>query len=70
MYCSKCGSAIADGSTVCSQCGQSTALAPVMMTGTAPVVTTGLPPAVVTSAVPGEGKAVVAVLPRDRVMSL
>jgi uncharacterized RDD family membrane protein YckC len=52
VYCSKCGSVIADGSTVCSQCGQSTALAPVIMTGTAPVVTTGLPPAVVTAAVP------------------
>jgi uncharacterized RDD family membrane protein YckC len=52
VYCSKCGSVIADGSTVCSQCGQSTALAPVMMTGTATVVTTGLPPAVVTAAVP------------------
>jgi uncharacterized RDD family membrane protein YckC len=52
VYCSKCGSVIADGSAVCSQCGQSTALAPVMMAGTAPVVTTGLPPAVVTAAVP------------------
>jgi uncharacterized RDD family membrane protein YckC len=52
VYCSKCGSVIADGSTVCSQCGQSTTLAPVMMTGTAPVVTTSLPPAVVTAAVP------------------
>jgi uncharacterized RDD family membrane protein YckC len=52
VYCSKCGSVIADGSTVCSQCGQSTAIAPVMMTGTTPVATTAFPPAVATSAVP------------------
>jgi uncharacterized RDD family membrane protein YckC len=41
VYCSKCGNAIADGSTFCSQCGHSTSLAPV-----AP------PAAIVTGAVP------------------
>jgi uncharacterized RDD family membrane protein YckC len=37
VYCSKCGSAMADGSTFCSQCGQSTSLAPVAPAGWAPV---------------------------------
>lgn len=46
MYCSKCGSVIADGSTFCSQCGQSSGLVPASPTGTAPVVATGLPLAV------------------------
>lgn len=43
MYCSKCGSVIADGSTVCSQCGQSSGLVQTSA-ATAPVVAAGLPP--------------------------
>jgi len=46
VYCSKCGSVIADGSTLCSQCGQSSRLVPTSATATAPVVATGLPPMV------------------------
>jgi uncharacterized RDD family membrane protein YckC len=38
VYCSKCGNTIADGATFCSQCGQSTALAPVVAGSVAPVV--------------------------------
>jgi uncharacterized RDD family membrane protein YckC len=37
VYCSKCGNTIADGATFCSQCGQSTALAPVVAGSVAPV---------------------------------
>jgi uncharacterized RDD family membrane protein YckC len=44
VYCSKCGSVIADGSTFCNQCGQSTGV--VTATGTVPV------PIVAPSAVP------------------
>jgi uncharacterized RDD family membrane protein YckC len=46
VYCSKCGSVIADGSTFCSQCGQSSGLVPTSATATAPVVAAGLPPIV------------------------
>ncbi len=38
MYCSKCGGTIADGSPFCTQCGQSTSLAPVSAAGFAPMV--------------------------------
>jgi uncharacterized RDD family membrane protein YckC len=37
VYCSKCGNTLADGATFCSQCGQSTALAPVVAGSVAPV---------------------------------
>ncbi len=40
MYCSKCGSTITDGSPFCSQCGQTTSLAPVVAAGAAPLVAT------------------------------
>jgi uncharacterized RDD family membrane protein YckC len=43
VYCSKCGSLIADGLAVCSQCGQSSGLVAVSATSTAP---TGLAPVV------------------------
>jgi uncharacterized RDD family membrane protein YckC len=46
VYCSKCGNVIADGSTFCSQCGQSSGLVPASATATGPVVVTGLPPIV------------------------
>jgi uncharacterized RDD family membrane protein YckC len=45
VYCSKCGSVIADGSTFCGQCGQSSGLVPTSA-ATAPVVAAGLPPIV------------------------
>ena len=38
MYCSKCGSTLADGSTFCSQCSQSTSLSPVAAGGAAPIM--------------------------------
>ncbi len=41
MYCSKCGSTIADGSPFCTQCGQSTSLAPVVAAGVAPAALAG-----------------------------
>jgi uncharacterized RDD family membrane protein YckC len=47
MYCSKCGSTIADGATFCDQCGQSTSLAPAVATGIvrpAVAVSTPMPP--------------------------
>lgn len=47
MYCSKCGSVIADGATFCNQCGQSTALTPMTAAGTASVMTTNGAPVVV-----------------------
>lgn len=37
MYCSKCGSTIADGSTSCPKCGPSTYAAPVLATSGAPL---------------------------------
>ncbi len=37
MYCSKCGSTIADGSTSCPKCGQSTYAAPVAVASGAPL---------------------------------
>jgi uncharacterized RDD family membrane protein YckC len=44
VYCSKCGSTIADDSPFCSQCGQPASLAPVLAPGAAPLATTvGLP---------------------------
>jgi uncharacterized RDD family membrane protein YckC len=46
VYCSKCGSVIADGATFCSQCGQSSGLVPVSVAGTAPMVATGFAPVV------------------------
>lgn len=48
MYCSKCGSTLGDGSTFCSQCGQSTALSPAAA-GAMPMMT----PAPVPVFVPG-----------------
>jgi uncharacterized RDD family membrane protein YckC len=46
VYCSKCGSTIADSSTFCAQCGQSTSLAPVPAAAVAPVATAwSVPPA-------------------------
>jgi uncharacterized RDD family membrane protein YckC len=36
VYCSKCGNTIADGATFCSQCGQSTSLAPAVATAVVP----------------------------------
>jgi uncharacterized RDD family membrane protein YckC len=41
VYCSKCGSTIADGSPFCTQCGQSTSLAPVVAAGVAPTALAG-----------------------------
>ncbi len=37
MYCSKCGSTIADGSAFCPKCGQSTYAAPVVVASGAPL---------------------------------
>ena len=52
MYCSKCGSVIADGSPFCSQCGQSTSLAPVVATGAAPIVPIGPSQVAIAGSVP------------------
>jgi uncharacterized RDD family membrane protein YckC len=54
VYCSKCGSVIADGSTFCNQCGQSTGVVPVTATGTvpAPMAAPGAIPATVAVRMP------------------
>jgi uncharacterized RDD family membrane protein YckC len=52
VYCSKCGSAIADGSPFCTQCGQSTSLMPVVAAGAVSVVAPGVVPVVATTGVP------------------
>jgi uncharacterized RDD family membrane protein YckC len=44
VYCSKCGSTLVDGSTFCSQCGESTSLAAMAATAaTRPAATTSAP---------------------------
>lgn len=53
MYCSKCGSVIADGSTSCSQCGQSSGLVAASAPVTAPVVATTISPVVPTAVAVG-----------------
>jgi uncharacterized RDD family membrane protein YckC len=57
VYCSKCGSTIADGSPVCSHCGQATLPGPVVATNPALVTATSPAPVMVAPgtrvAVPG-----------------
>jgi uncharacterized RDD family membrane protein YckC len=52
VYCSKCGSVIADGSTFCNQCGQTTGLVPTTGTGPSAMVAPGVAPTAVVAGMP------------------